>query len=906
MRNHQLLLSLAFLGVGLSVSAQETRSSSSLYLNPVQKADVSIPFDIKSEGRRFTPTWGLDQAWINEQNLLKGINHMGKENVEIGRTAFRYSKPLTNDSALNGVDISALNQRNTIFNKLSPTLPLVFTADQEAVCPNEETGVTGPPEYFVKNKVANVDHWAAMINSHVHYMLAKTKHPIVGVSPFNEPDMWSTEEGATPERQRDVAKLLKEKYYIFNQNNIAIVGANTLNDDKAWNWFQTGQDYCEWGNTHQLAGSFANYAAFYENLKNAGKIGYNDEMHNVAEAMVGLEYGMTVGIWWGFDSRARGEFCQFSKHGDRIGYGEHRNNWMAGSVYRHEDGRVKAFVGSSERQAYTTTFQFVSTDRDVYYDGYGPVREYRMSLPGGTGYQKGQTNAERVIDVTWGEDVAPAPITEGIYKIVNRATNSVITCPSTGSTVAHDAFNASNKNQQWTIKPVTNRSGGDLSFFDIESVNNANIRLNVKNYATGNGEIIAWKQDDGPTSNEQWYFEYAGDGWYFIRNRESALYLASGGPGTKASVKQLAAKPVAGNATYNRYLWRVLPLDVNFETNAPAQPSGLIAAARPASVKLSWNANAEDDLEGYMVVRAEQGTDEWNTIARKLKTNWFIDNTCQQGKTYIYKVKAIDLAQNLSAASETAEATPTGEPSLIGRWQMDDNLYDSTSNMMDAAYCGTPTYMDEHQSGTKSINCKLNSYVQLPYSIADSEELTVSMWVYLRSSSQWQRLFDFGNDTEHYMFLTPSNGSVMTFGIKNGGDELTVKTDSKLATNKWKHVAVTIGKNETAIFVDGVKAGSSTGINIRPCDIRPSLNYIGRSQFAADPYLIAYIDDVRVYNYAQTAEEIQQDMSNTTSSVDQLMAEPIQESSIYTLDGKKIDTPAKGINIIDGRKVVRK
>ena len=138
----------------VGVHAQEKRSSSSLYLSAYKKADVSIPFAISAEGKRFSPTWGLDLAWISEQNIKKGINHMGKENVGIGRSAFRYTKELTNDSVLSNDDIKVLRQRSTIFNQVSTTLPIVLTADQEAVSPNEKTGVTGPPEYFVKNKSA--------------------------------------------------------------------------------------------------------------------------------------------------------------------------------------------------------------------------------------------------------------------------------------------------------------------------------------------------------------------------------------------------------------------------------------------------------------------------------------------------------------------------------------------------------------------------------------------------------------------------------------------------------------------------------------------------------------------------------------------------------------------------------
>ena len=888
-KNILFILTLS-LAATLTAEAQEVRSSSSMFLMPQPKSDVSLTFDVDGEGKRFTPTWGLDQAWINESNLLKGINHMGKENIEIGRTAFRFSMPLTNDTQLPTALTNVMKERASIFDKLSTTLPLVFTADQEA----------GTCDYYVVNKVANVDHWAANINAHVEWMQKMTKHPIVGVSPYNEGDYWEVEEGASPARHRDVARILKEQY-AETMKDVAIVGGNTLNDDKAWNWFITGQDYYDWGNTHQLAGSFDNYAAFYTNLAKAGKVGYNDEMHNVGEAMIGLEYGMTVGIWWGFDSRARGEFCQFSKHGERLAYGEHRPNWTAASVYRHDDGRVKAFVGSSERQAKTTTYQFVSADRDVYFDGFGPTRVYRTELLGGTGYGIGQTNAERVIDVTWGEDVAPSPITAGVYKLVNKGTGSVLTSAANAEQVKLGVFSATNRQQQWTVKPATNRTGGDLSFYDIESVENANIRLNVRDFSkSGGAAVIAYTQDN-PTSNEQWYFEYAGDGYYFIRNRESALYLAPSGAGAAAPVQQrtLAA---AGTVAYERLKWRLLPVDVKYDTDAPRTPANLIAECQSASVRLTWDAVTNADLQGYMVLRSEQGQNVWNTIARQLTATYFVDNTIVPGTAYEYKVKAVDQAQNISVASEAVAVATTVGRALIAHWQMDDNLLDETPNMMDAAYYGTPKYTDGHQDGSKAL-VLLSTSVQLPYAIANSDELTVSMWVNWRSFTSWQRLFDFGNDTDHYLFLTPSNGTGITFCIKNGGNEQTIVAPQKLSMNEWKHVCVSIGNQKTSIYVDGVEVASSTGITIKPSDICPSNNNIGRSQFTSDPSLLANIDDVRVYNYALSADDVKAVMQNTYSGIDAPESMPARPA-IYSIDGKRLDAPRKGLNIVGGKKVI--
>ena len=897
-----ILFVVAALGAATAFAQEPVRSSSSLYLHAQKKADVSVPYAISAEGKRFQPTWGLDQAWPNESNLLKGINHMGKENIGIGRTAFRYSVALTNDSVLGAADITALRNRNTIFNKLSATLPLVFTADQEAVGPNDANPDRVPPEYFVKNKSANIEHWAAMINSHVHWMQANTKHPVVGISPFNEPDYWSIEEGATPEKQWQVAKLLKEQYPRCAE--IPMVGGNTLNNDKALEWYTPGKQYYEWGNTHQLAGSFDNFAGFFQQLKKDGKVGYADEMHNVGEAMVGLEYGMTVGIWWGFDSRARGEFCDISRNGVRLAYGEHRNNWTAASVYRHDDGRVKAFVGSSERQAKTTTYQFVSTERDVYYDGYGPVHEFVMEMPGGTGYQTGQTNGERVINVTWGEDVPPSEI-NGTYKLLNKvsgATGNVVSYTSSGDIIKQSKYTGSKK-QQWTVKPCSSRIGGDFSFYDIESVDNAKIRMNVKDYSKSQADILAWTQD-GPTSNEQWYLEYDGNGYYLIRNRESALYLASAGTSTMAKIIQT---PELTGTNRDRMLFRFVPVDVTYETVAPAKPAGLLAESQSASVRLSWTANAETDVEGYMVVRAPKGTDDWNTIARQLTETYFVDNTCRPNTSYIYKVKAIDRSQNISEASDVVEAAPLSQPTMIARWDFEDNLNDDTQNMLDMASPSTPKYVADHKVGDKSLSLTAQ-FVQLPYRVADSDELSVAMWVkWNTSTTQWQRIFDFGNDEDHYLFLTPNSGtSKMRFAIKNGGDEQILDCPSKLSSYLWKHVVVTMGKDKTAIYVDGTEVASTTGITIKPSDIRPVLNYLGRSQYTADPNISANYDDVRIFNYALSADEVKAVKDGTYTNIQSVENSDVVSKPIYTIDGKRIDRPQQGINIIDSRKILMK
>lgn len=909
--NNKRKLSLAMVvAVAVSLQAQELRPSPSMYLQALPKVEKSLSFSATAEGKQYQPEWGLDLAWMNESNLLKGLNHMGAANVSFGRSSYRVCAPLTGDTALVKAQWQGLRDRNTLFDKVSTTLPLILNCDN-GYEPSTTEG-TNIDAYYTVNKRAIVNHWAAMINAHVAWMKRNSKHPVIGVSVMNEPDLNGNKGEliqGTAADIRDISKMLKQDYS-DNFQNLFITGCNTLNDDQALPWYEEAKDYLDWGNTHQLAGTFANYAAFYERLVQDGKVGFNDEMHNVAEAFIGLEYGMTKGIWWGFDSRARGEFCNISRQGSRLAYAENRSKWTAACVYRNDKtGVVKGFVGGSERQASTSTYQFVSLDDVVYYDGQGPFREFSMELASGdpgTYMTDLHTNGERVIDITSGDDVAPSYI-NGEYIIMNKYSRQVVSASGSagGNTNIQLEPYAKNAYQRWNITPVSNRVGGDFSFHDVVSKSNG-LRMNVLNNSKSAGEnVIAFNANGA--SNEQWYLVYAGKGYYYLRNRESALYLTAAERSTSPYVNIQQSGLLSTSTQRDRQMWRIIPVDAACETTAPKAPQGLTATAQAASVVLKWTENTETDLDGYMILRADAESQKWNTIARKVKGTRFVDNTCQQGKTYLYKIKAIDYSENLSSLSDEVTATPSGEHGMIARWHFDGDAYDATVNMMDAAIGGTASYVTDHQSGEKALSLNgSNSYVQLPYEVANSDELTFAAWVkWQGTNNTWQRIFDFGYDTDHYIFLTPNAGSTMRLGIKNGGDEQQVNTSSKLASYSWKHVAVTMGKDKVTIYIDGEEAGSSTGITIRPSDIHPVLNYVGRSQFYSDQFFKGLIDDMRIYNYALSQDEVKAVMSDVINAIDLQKTDDVTPSSIYGIDGRRYASPKRGLNIIDGKKVIR-
>lgn len=791
--------------------------------------DRIVPFKLSEPGVVREVEWGADAAWMHEQNLRRCVLFMGKDNVSIVRVSFQPTYPLVNGD-LQEEQKTDLNERLRLLGFTKSDVKLTLNCDHPTV-----------DTWYRRN----AENWAQLIDITAQYF-QDAGYEIVSVSPFNEPDYgWNqwiagSQDGYESQRMDGFGQVAAKLRENSRFDNIRICGGNTLNCDRALPWYNYLKDYLEEGNTHQLAGTFDSFANFYTTLREDGVHATADEMHNVMEAMVGLEYGLQTGIWWGPAEYARGEFCKAS-HGERLAYAEHRDNWTAASVYRAPDGTVQAFGGTSERQGVTTTYRFVSKDRDVFYNGQGPQREFVMELPGGTGYQTGQTNAEQVVGITWGEDV-PSVI-DGTYTMVNKSFKRALKIDdnglSTPTFLVSDGF-------KWNINPVDSRIGDDFSYHYITSAANS-MALDVLNWSLED-EALVIPYTKNNNANQQWYLEYAGDNWYYIRNRHSSLCLEVVNGVVRQGEKD-------GTDTQ---LWRFTPAGVRPRFVTPAAPSDVTAKAYASSVQLTWSPVAAA-TSTFTVLRSETQGGSYDIIARNLSDTTFTDNSVEAERTYYYIVKTVDQCLNTSTASEEVSAAITGANDLKARYEFEENTNDTTVNRN---HGGTPSFpsFTEGKSGKHALALDGTSdFVQLPATIGNHRQITLATWIYWRGGNTWQRVFDFGNGEDEYMFLTPNAGaSRLRFAIKNGGDEQYFESETTMTgkLNTWVHVAVTLGEDEVRLYQDGELVGSSNEITIRPDDFKPVMNYIGRSQFMADPMFKGYIDDFRVYNYALSAEQI--------------------------------------------------
>jgi autotransporter-associated beta strand protein len=216
---------------------------------------------------------------------------------------------------------------------------------------------------------------------------------------------------------------------------------------------------------------------------------------------------------------------------------------------------------------------------------------------------------------------------------------------------------------------------------------------------------------------------------------------------------------------------------------------------------------------------------------------------------------------NQQSAMACTQTLPSGGSRSIAQFEFETNTLDTSGYGNNGFAIGNPTYTAGHTGLAVALD-GTNNFIRLPPNIANSSNFTFAAWVYWNGGANWQRIFDFGDDTSHYLFLTPNYGSGLRFAINNGGGEQQLNA-APIAAGTWVHVAVTLNGSSAALYTNGVLAASSSAFTISPANITPSLNYLGKSQFPADPLFSGDLDEVQIADSAFTTAQIAALMTDT-------------------------------------------
>lgn len=183
---------------------------------------------------------------------------------------------------------------------------------------------------------------------------------------------------------------------------------------------------------------------------------------------------------------------------------------------------------------------------------------------------------------------------------------------------------------------------------------------------------------------------------------------------------------------------------------------------------------------------------------------------------------------------------------------------DATGHGWNGTLINDPTWVAGQSGNCISLN-GVNQYVSLPNNVLGSlNDFTIAAWVKLNSLNTWSRLFDFGTGTANYMFLSPAaSAGGLRFAIGGGGSEQLIDYTNNLSIGVWHHVAVTMTAGIGILYVDGLAVATNSAMTLTPALLGSTTqNWIGRSQYSADPYLNGAVDDFRICSGALSPNEI--------------------------------------------------
>ncbi len=224
--------------------------------------------------------------------------------------------------------------------------------------------------------------------------------------------------------------------------------------------------------------------------------------------------------------------------------------------------------------------------------------------------------------------------------------------------------------------------------------------------------------------------------------------------------------------------------------------------------------------------------------------------------------------------------------------------------------CGQTPPVIEEIGGRNALCIKSDgsygsSYLKLPAGIldnvSDDDGMCITFWMNLgKEIGAWERIFDFGrSDMGPYIFLT-RNLRASCFA----GSDLPADPGRAFPVNTWMHVAVSVTgtKNGTlssagpvlyvngTVIADGSISQTSSGNYKRLREWFAGLakegnydnNYIGHSQFKADPDANVSISDFRVYNRVLSEHEIVDIVCETIS--DEEVLKIVDENFLFKPD----------------------
>ncbi|MFF0866600.1 LamG-like jellyroll fold domain-containing protein [Nonomuraea sp. NPDC003560] len=304
-----------------------------------------------------------------------------------------------------------------------------------------------------------------------------------------------------------------------------------------------------------------------------------------------------------------------------------------------------------------------------------------------------------------------------------------------------------------------------------------------------------------------------------------------------------------------------LPTDTETGMADPVQPilSGMVnrPSGGPVTAKYYLYDNA-----GTPVGSAPLGT---RNVSGGERASFQIPaNTVQPGTTYKWQMVACAVGQGgTTTPNPTPTPTPTPTPppqGLVAAYGMNEGTGTSVGDISGRNNAGSAqnaTWTTGKFGQALSFN-GTSSKVFVPHnaSLVLPQGMTMSAWINPTSLSGWRSVAfkDYTGGVGYGLYA--SNGTAPSSWLRSGGAHQQVDGTAALPTGTWSHLAVTHDGTTARLYVNGQQVAQKA---VGALEDSGGALQIGANTNWGE-YFGGAIDELRIYNRAQTAAEIQSDM----------------------------------------------
>jgi hypothetical protein len=223
---------------------------------------------------------------------------------------------------------------------------------------------------------------------------------------------------------------------------------------------------------------------------------------------------------------------------------------------------------------------------------------------------------------------------------------------------------------------------------------------------------------------------------------------------------------------------------------------------------------------------------------------------------YHISLEGIDAAGRRTSRSVDVFPLGTGSNHWASFYPFDAGGQDASNQFPAVLLNGASIQADTCRGNVLNLNGS-GPFASFPAGVGGLQSF--GAWVKWNGGAAWQRVFDFGQDTTRYLFLTPadSNGHLQCALTTDAADFVQVlEAPTALPVGAWTHLGVVFDGRQGILYENGEPVAINNSVNLLPSDIAATRTWLGRSQFPADPYFNGRLDEVALNSQPLTWLEL--------------------------------------------------